>query len=30
MVDHTSAHATARDWRMVMLAGSTSFAISFA
>ena len=30
MVETTSAHATARDWRMVMLTGFVSFAVSFA
>ncbi|HXX08736.1 MAG TPA: PAS-domain containing protein [Pseudolabrys sp.] len=30
MVESTSAHATARDWRMVMLAGAASFAVSYA
>jgi methyl-accepting chemotaxis protein len=29
MVEQTSAHAIARDWRMVMLTGGTSFAVSF-
>lgn len=29
MVEHTSAHASARDWRMVMLVGGTSFAVSY-
>jgi methyl-accepting chemotaxis protein len=29
MVEHTSAQATARDWRMVMLAGSTAFALGY-
>ena len=29
MVEHTPAHAAARDWRLVMLAGSASFAVSF-
>ncbi|HKA77899.1 MAG TPA: PAS-domain containing protein [Pseudolabrys sp.] len=30
MAEHTSAHASARDWRMVALAGFASFAVSFA
>jgi len=30
MVEHTSAHASARDWRLVMLAGGASFAVSYA
>jgi len=30
MVETTSAHATARDWRMVMLTGVVSFAVNFA
>ncbi len=30
MGEHTSAHADARDWRMVVLTGCASFAISFA
>jgi len=30
MVEATSAHAAARDWRMVVLTGSASFAVSFA
>ena len=29
MVESTSAHATARDWRMVMVAGTTSFAVGY-
>jgi methyl-accepting chemotaxis protein len=29
MVDHTSAQVTAWDWRMVMLAGSTAFAVGY-
>jgi methyl-accepting chemotaxis protein len=29
MVEHTSAHAIARDWRMVMVTGGASFAVSF-
>ena len=30
MVEHTSANAPARDWRLVMLAGGASFAVSYA
>ncbi|HET7911748.1 MAG TPA: PAS-domain containing protein [Pseudolabrys sp.] len=30
MVEHTSAHAHARDWRLVMRAGGASFAVSYA
>ena len=30
MGESASAHATARDWRMVVLTGSASFAVSFA
>jgi methyl-accepting chemotaxis protein len=30
MVENTSEHAAARDWRMVMLTGVISFAVSFA
>ena len=30
MVEHTSAHASARDWRLVILAGGASFAVSYA
>jgi methyl-accepting chemotaxis protein len=30
MVEHTSASAHARDWRLVMLAGGASFAVSYA
>jgi hypothetical protein len=30
MVEHTSAPASARDWRLVMLAGGASFAVSYA
>src|SRR5262249_11842927 len=29
MVEHTSANAHARDWRLVMLAGGASFAVSY-
>jgi len=30
MVEHTSANAPARDWRLVMLAGGASFAVGYA
>src|SRR4029078_10066816 len=30
MVEHTSAHASARDWRLFMLAGGASFAVGYA
>jgi hypothetical protein len=30
MVEHTSANAPARDWRLVVLAGGASFAASYA
>jgi methyl-accepting chemotaxis protein len=30
MVEHTSAYSRARDWRLVMLAGGASFAVSYA
>ena len=30
MVEHTSANAPARDWRLVILAGGASFATSYA
>ena len=29
MVEHTSAHTSARDWRLVLLAGGASFAVSY-
>jgi hypothetical protein len=29
MVEHTSAQATARGWRMVILTGSIAFAVSY-
>jgi PAS domain-containing protein len=29
MVEHTSANAPARDWRLVMMAGGASFAVSY-
>ena len=30
MADDTSAHAPARDWRLVVLAGGAGFTVSFA
>ena len=30
MVEHTSAHVTARDWRMILLTGGISIAVSYA
>ena len=30
MAENTPAHATARDWRMVMLAGATTFVAGYA